>query len=554
MGFAEEKRDDKDDFWDIDKLVPKKKSKESRFLSRDPVRSFDIPASAPCTDEDKKKESGRLTFEGMKGICSFEEELYEPEHSGLISWVKIKRAIDKYDFYDGFRKAALVYFGYKTEKCEFVKFYSYMPQYSQLNKEQKNYYFYWRDMMYRGKFLKTDYSYIYLYVYEVLNLPDKIPPDEGIKHLCTLWRSYRKELPRLDLYFSEWVMDYCLVHRLECPYEYISDFIFDIVSVADFKEFYLSAPSGFEKNSVSALLAYVSDYDWRTGKYSSGVSSSDGSKSAFGANDYKYHMEGAMSLLLSGIKSEMLYEYEKSCVTVFSRQAFRNSLCTHAVKCSLEVGYHSLKSSDAIRSAFTAAVRYTENKLRFIMGVKSRIAVRDLPPEYKSIIDGYFSDLFEREKRRAERQNAPEYEKLYDAPEGELSFEGADKIEQASWQTTKRLVEDVSDDSDEQLYGISDIEAERSNVPLEDDASSQGVECDENEGDLSDFDTKLLRSVFYGKDPGCSELDFVSSVARINEFFVDFIGDIVLEEKDGGYSVIEDYYEEIENWLNQIVK
>jgi hypothetical protein len=36
---------------------------------------------------------------------------------------------------------------------------------------------------------------------------------------------------------------------------------------------------------------------------------------------------------------------------------------------------------------------------------------------------------------------------------------------------------------------------------------------------------------------------------RINTLFIDIIGDIVLEDTGAGYQIIEDYREEIEDWL-----
>ena len=42
---------------------------------------------------------------------------------------------------------------------------------------------------------------------------------------------------------------------------------------------------------------------------------------------------------------------------------------------------------------------------------------------------------------------------------------------------------------------------------------------------------------------------------KINEAFADNFGDVVLEESDeGGYKVIDDYTEEISEWLQKILK
>ena len=41
---------------------------------------------------------------------------------------------------------------------------------------------------------------------------------------------------------------------------------------------------------------------------------------------------------------------------------------------------------------------------------------------------------------------------------------------------------------------------------------------------------------------------------RVNEAFADGFGDVILEPTDEGYSVIDDYREDIEKWLLKIMK
>lgn len=203
--------DERDDFWDLSRIVPKKKTKPSTFNTSTFVTEHEIAGGDNALRS--QKDNNRLTILDMvkpAGVSS--EKSYAPENTGLIKRVTVKNFADRYDFYGNFRKAAVVYYDYKTDKCDFVPFYSYMPQYSQLTSEQKQYYFYFRGMVRRGKFIKSDYSYLYLLVYEILNMPDYLPPSEGVVLLCKLWREYRGALPRIDSYFAVWIQDYCLVH------------------------------------------------------------------------------------------------------------------------------------------------------------------------------------------------------------------------------------------------------------------------------------------------------------------------------------------------------
>ena len=389
----------RDDFWDIQKLVPKKSSAS--------IGSFSYPKITEHKIEGEEKESCE-TFKIKTEITGRTEcaeiKSYTPSGNGLIKKVSVIRRADKYDFYDNFRKAAKVYFDLKTDKCDFVPYYSYMPQYSQFNSQQKNFYFYWRDCVRRGKYINTDYSYFYLYVYEILNLPDKISPQDGMDMLIAVWRAYRKDLPKIDSYMSLWLQDYCFIYNLPCPADRIGDFIFDVIGVSEFKEFYLSEAMWTGEGGVASMIAYLSDYDWSKGKYAGGDN-----KEA-----YSQHLLGAMGRLVNHLwtSGAIIDSIETAR---FTRSAFKNSLCTHSVKCQLDIEYIPISKALELRSAVTSALRYTENKLRALLGVKSRLAIKNLPDEYKSIIDGYFTGLFDKINHARQVASIPEYERLYDA-------------------------------------------------------------------------------------------------------------------------------------------
>ena len=519
---------ERDDFWDLDKLVPKKKPSAFPFKTVSQVSEHTVPGSDTPPSEERK-----LSFGTMKSQSRTEEQSYVPERQGLIKRITIKRYVDKYDFYGNFRKAALIYYDYKMPKCDFTPFYSYMPQYTQFNSQQKNYYFYWRDEIRRGHYIKCDYSYLYLYVYEILNLPDKIAPKEGIKLLCKLWREYRVDLPRIDAYFSVWVQDYCFVYNLPCPMNEIRDFVFDVIGSSDFKEFYLSDVNGAGADGTEAMIAYLSDYDpWRS-KYAEGDN----------AEVFRNHMVGAMRILIAEALGSG-HSITTGETTVLRRDAFPHSLCTHAVKCKLEIEYLSLAKDEELRRAITAAVRYTENKLRALFGVKSRLGIKDLPDTSRRFIDRYFDNIFEMERIRKERECAPEYEKLYDAEKKELSFADADEIERASWTTTARLVVEEEGDEDEPIASAADTSVITDNATVV--APAPDTSCDTY--GLSIEDVELIRSLMNG---GTSIPD--DAFERINEAFLDSdIGDIILESDGEGYTVIEDYREDVADWLSRL--
>lgn len=527
-------KDDKDEFWNIEKLIPRKKGTASPF-------STGIKTVEVRIDGEEKTEKSKNTITVLTTDTGECETVSYERSEGLIKSVKIRRMIDKYDFYGNFRKAALLYYDFKTPKCDFAPFYSYMPQYSQFNFAQKSYYFYWRDCVRRGKYIKTDYSYLYLYVYEVLNLPDKISKEDGIRILCELWKAYRKELPNIDSNMSLWVQDYCLVYNLPTPMEYIGDFVFDVIGAAQFKEFYLSDYETSGESGIGAMLAYLSDYDWRRGKYAGGDNK----------EVYRKHLLGAMGAFIRMLFARGEISFSSGELVTLERSAFKNSLCTHSVKCHLTIEYLALSQNDGVRLLVSSAVKYTENKLRALLGVKSRLAVKDLNEEYKKIIDEYFDVIFEAARRERIKAAMPEYEKLYDAAEEGISFAGAAEIERSSWSTTARLIVESEDSAVENEK--SDIETDDTIIP---GVISQETDC----YGLSALEVDFLRAISSGNSVQLNVLvkkigmpaDAIAD--RINEAFADGFGDVIIEGSYPEFHIIEDYKEETEEWLRKLTK
>ena len=536
-----------DDFWDVSRLVPKKKPIMMQFSTS--VKTSDVEIKSVKEESvSVPSEERALNFEKSREHISEpgkSDRSYRPSNLRLVERVTIKPSIDRFDFYDTFRKAALIYYDYKCPRCEFTPFYSYKPQYSQMTTQQKKYYFFWRDELRSGRFVKTDNSYVYLYVYEILNLPEKIAPEEGLKLLINVWKAYRNELQGLDANFSVWVQDYCLVYGLDCPFDEIKDFLFDVITVSQFKEFYLSS---LDKggNGASAMIAYLSDYDWRKCKYAGGDN----------AQMYRMHVEGAMQRIFARLLCDDVIK--KGGVSRISRTAFPGSLCTHSVKCILEVDYYPISASPELRCAVTSALKYTENKLRALLGVKSRLAIKDLPDELKSVIDRYFAVEFERLKRQKERENAPEYEKQYYAEDTRLSFADAIEIEKASWNVTAKLVEGSSEYEDDivqtESYKALDVES-RAFVDDGEESATVPYAAEKDRYGLSAHELEYLSALIGNDREKCTEICKTNGVLadsvvdRINETFADNFGDVIIEESDDGFVVIDDYYEEITEWL-----
>ena len=103
---------------------------------------------------------------------------------------------------------------------------------------------------------------------------------------------------------------------------------------------------------------------------------------------------------------------------------------------------------NCIAGVITDAIRYAENKLRALMGIKTSLAVGELSPKVTSVIDEYFSSVAYEftsyktaSKEKVEKRSEEQYNHLYDIPKHKLSLSNAKEIEQISWKTTKKLTE-----------------------------------------------------------------------------------------------------------------
>ncbi len=467
---------------------------------------------------------------------------YSPEDS-LVTKVAVDLVPTSFNYYERFAKNALKSHFLKGKEHPKVPYFSYIPQYAQLSREQAGYYLWFRDNARAGVYLDCDFSYVLLYIYEIINLPDIIAPADGVEALAALWVNYREKYVQLDKYMAEWVADFCLVNDTPLPRS-VYPILPEIIVKASFKEFYISAlmtsmgvsPKSPEDNSralAEILIDTVSDYDVKTSKYASLF---DG---------YEAHITAAVAHALRRIKEsgDTVVSSGAKTMTV-TRDAFSGSLCSMSTKKQIHAEFISFARSYPLRLAVTAMVKYAENKVRTVLRLKSRLSA-DLDARYKGYIDEYFAPMTA--VCKAADNPVPEYEKQYDAIATPITADAAMEIERASWNTTMRLVE-------------AEAEFERENAApdayTEEGAESLSSAPQENPSQkflAPPFFKKVAEKALAGEfGKYCRENGlFPDSVAgEINEYATELIGDVVLEHDGTDYRVIPDYIGEVNEWIN----
>ena len=520
--------DERDRFWDLSDLIPKKKTQGLAPFSHT-VSFSDVKPAAQADDVIEPIE-GTLTFPELPAQKR-ESLSYVPERNRLLSKVTVTRITGGYRFYEEFRRDALFFSTITGGPCDYVPFYSSMPQYAHLDPQQKSYYLWFRETVKRKKRVKTDESYLRLYIFEVLNLPDVIPPAEGVLRLIALWRLYREAFPGLNMQLAGWIADYCLVHRLACPISELRPIMDTVMNATDFKEFYLGEAAEEYDGGLAALLSALSDYSAGSGKYAEGEY----------AALFSEHIPAALYPVVKRFLSE-----EKStgdATVTRSRRAFLGALCSYAVKYEITVEYRSFSGSLALRRKVTGAVKYAENRLRALLSIRSRLAVTEIDGWAKEEIDRYYDRLADSMKREREYRERPAYEARYDAENATVSFTGADEIERDSWENARLLAPE---------------EEVLEPVPVAPVVEKQ-TEEPTNGGEIafSEADRAFLAGLLAGDAATCARaardagLSVDGMVEKLNELATEQFGDIVIEATDNGYAVIGDYVEEVAKWTEQ---
>lgn len=492
-------------------------------------------------------------------------KVYE-KHGALISKITVESWSGETDFYTRFaldaEKSHLAKPQRPDEEMKPAQFYSLVPQYSHMTGAQTEYYRRLREFWRHGKHPDCDSAYVMLYIFELLNL-NSVDKSEIARALSTVWLGYRERMPRLDSYMCEWLEDFCMINDLPLPNELFSH-ISEIAAKAHFKEYYfdalLSEDALATQNhntrtlAAKALIYCYSDYVFSASKY-------------YGENREKYekYIPLAVSAVLDeGLKQKNgIFKCDKSYKVVVD--TFIGCAVSSDKKKRVKIEFTSFLRGIETREYVTALVKYSENALRRSLGIKAKLGVKSLDEWTTAIVDSFFAPLMPKEKvkKPADEMYMPDgYLKNYEAETSGFDFDTAAEIERLSWANTARLTAS----EDEEKPAATDEAAEEDGISLDGEISSDiydvhdgdnvdnkeenPQETDETAEEPTDGDfmrsavTAALEGRFreWAKESGYYEGE---AQDRVNTYFLDIIGDVILED----FTFIEDYREDIEEWM-----
>ena len=533
-----------DEFWDLSKLVPSKKNVPSKPAKNTFKQPVDVVVTSKVDNQDGTKYSDTpLNRENViKRYVSDDAEKksasalleYSPNNS-LLHSVKIYRFDSNYNYYEQFCRYAEKFFSVAGKECEHVPFFSYVPQYDQLNREQINFYFWWRSQARRGVYIDADYSYILLFVFETINLVGE-HDYEALRDILTgVWLAYRDRYGRLDRLMSEWIFDFCLIHKLEPPKGKIP--LYAIQGACGVAEFFVSALGNDIDKYVNAILVFCSSYDYKKSKFYSGEYK----------EIYDRYVASALKIALTELSaSGKVFGQTGYSDSKLNRQAYVGALCSYASKRCIEIEFCSFSRSHELRYLVGDIIKFTENIIRSYIGVRSKLSVYSITPKLSELISEHLKNELPPKKKASSKEPAPtEFDKLYEPTSRVLSIENAKRIEEDSWNTTKILAEAFEEDNEPK----GDVSIDTVSSQLQGEQSDFACRL----GGLSTYLKALMTEDRTASKKVIEALSLSedSAVDKINEIAVDFFGDIILEEGDGGYVVIEDYYADVFSALDR---
>jgi len=528
-----------DEFWDLSSLVPKK-AENTNFNKKINVDAIEISNSVKTETKESenstviKRYINPLHYENKKirKESYISEESYYPENS-LLHKVTIRKRKCEYELYSQFYADALKYREQSGRECEYVPYYSYVPQYDQLSDAQRNYYLWWRENFENNVLIKTDQSYVLLYIFELLNIGGLKDPIRTQMRLCDVWSAYHVDFSAISAKLAMWICDFSLLYKLPTPSNTPHGIGKHVVSL---KEFYLNMPKGDFEVCARSLIKYGTEYDYRTSKFAKGENLKLFDRYVFGAVEVAVRFYSKNGVMLSELASED---------SKLIRNAFEGALCTSSMRYELEVKYCSFSRSNELRYLMADIVKYAENKIRAYIGVKSKLTVYSVSLELQKAIDAYFeSELFCIPKKLSKKEEKHEYDVLYDLPRKEFSINDAKNIESLSWSVTEDLISAFEMD---EVRSTENTDRD----PMSMQNKAENTPYDSGDGILSKLgEYGAFVQAVKNKDPNAcrsiaTKLNKLEDaiVDAINEIAVEVIGDILIEDGDGGYEILECYLE-----------
>ncbi|AOZ92524.1 TerB N-terminal domain-containing protein [Paenibacillus crassostreae] len=270
----------------------------------------------------------------------------------------------------------------------YVPYMNYWPTYDSMTGSQSRWYFYWRGEVREQRYPDTDLSYIFLYVYELINGIGWKDEIEGYRLMSDVWMAYRERNLKLTSYLLEWITDFTLIHGLPMPYQDVYQLAPNELS-GDELELELMHRFNSEPLDIPfSLLRRLSDTDMIKSKFYNecgDVLLQEYVPKVIALVDAYLAKQQGLRLI------EIFYpgppvEKERQ---LFQSATYDESLYGRFVSISVtRISQHA-----PLREYITQLIRLTENKLREHLNFKGRLRGIELEPEVDTLVSRYLERM-----------------------------------------------------------------------------------------------------------------------------------------------------------------
>lgn len=266
------------------------------------------------------------------------------------------------------------------QESPFIPFKSYWPTYDNMSPAQWKWYFYWREEVRSGRYPDSDLSYLFLYMYELINGIGWNNPAQGWQLLNSVWNAYRQRFPKLDTYAKEWLFDFSLVHGLDMPvtetYNRIPRSLSSELKELEWLRRFSAEPLTLNWDLLSDLMDYEPE---KSRFYQEG-----------GRKDMKMYGPKIVALVdayLGKTKGRRLLEMYRPRERKQERYIFRSAVYDYDIYGrTAPVMTLPLSGHAPLRHYITNLIRMTENKLRELRGFKGRLRGIEMEPEIEKLV------------------------------------------------------------------------------------------------------------------------------------------------------------------------
>ncbi|MGB0386791.1 MAG: TerB N-terminal domain-containing protein [Ardenticatenaceae bacterium] len=463
------------------------------------------------------------------------------------------------------------------KEAHFEPFKHYSPTYRKMSEPQSQWYFYWRDQVRKGNYLKTERAYVLVHSYELINNIGVKNAVDGYLQLRTLWLNYREAHPELDHDMIDWLADYVVINR--CSIDPLQVYSADealehtLVQHPDLLlAHYIGRP--FSEMPLP-LIEKLGDYGFR--------------KNKFYNSKHRPLLEEYIPKVLDNVNKHMLKSSNEGIFERFRprksitlrREPFVRALYHGTIQQVTLTTILPYTQREPLKYLLTGILKETENQLRAKNKFPGRLRNYSVEPAIKELIQRTINPPAPKQKQKIEIDLA-EVERL--SQESELIFEMLQVEEQApasalptsaapetgdAQATPAKETPDKAAASQSQATKASEAsEATEADPPFDKLSARQASESTLNQApfadlpeewaefaaQLADFQFQALHAIMSDNNPSTRLTQIANANATmpepmidtINEIALETIGDIIIEAYPTPQIIEEEYLEAIQ--------